>query len=131
MEKIPASHIDLVDGSKKSFAYLATVMADGSPQNTPVWFQYCGGSILINSARGRTKEKNICERPSVAVLIPDPANPYRYVQLRGRVVGITEEGAVEHIHQLSRFYVGHDYTLPEGQQRVIFNIEIERVDAHG
>lgn len=129
--RIPDSHIDLVDRSKKTFAYLATVMPDGSPQNTPVWFEYRDGDILINSAAGRTKDKNMRERPQVAVLIPDPDNPYRYLQLRGRVVEITEEYAAEHINALSRYYSGRDYSFVQGQQRVIYRIEIERVDAHG
>ena len=131
MEKIPETHIDLVNRSKKTFAYLATVMADGSPQNTPVWFEYRDGVILINSALGRLKDKNIRQRPKVSVLIPDPTNPYRYLQLRGQVVEITEEGAAEHINELSQYYSGRDYVLPAGQQRVIYRIAIERVDAHG
>lgn len=133
MEKnqIPASHLDLVNRSKKTFAYLATVMPDGSPQNTPVWFEYRDGDILINSARGRTKDRNIRQHPQVSVLIPDPSNPYRYVQLRGRVAEITEEGAADHINELSRYYKDTDFPLNKRQQRVIYRIVVERVDAHG
>jgi PPOX class probable F420-dependent enzyme len=123
---IPESYLDLVSDESRTFACLATVMEDGSPQNTPVWFQYTQDQIWINSARGRVKDENMRERPAVAILILDPVNPYRYLQIRGTVVEITEEGAAEHISWLSRKYTGHDYNLPAGQQRVIYRIRIDR-----
>ena len=131
MIEIPASHIDLVSDETKSFAFLATSMADGTPQVTPVWFNYRDGFLYINSAEGRTKDRNMQERPTVAVAIPDPTNAYRYVQIRGRVVAVTEEGAVEHIHWLSQKYKGVAYNLPKGQVRLIYRIEPISVSVNG
>lgn len=131
MQVIPESFLDLVSDATKSFAFLATSMKDGSPQVTPVWFSYADGYILINSARGRLKDNNMRHRPDVAIAIPDPKNPYRYMQIRGKVVEITEEGAADHIHALSWKYRGKPYDLPEGQVRVIYRIEPEKVATNG
>lgn len=106
----------------KSFAILGTLMPDGSPQVTPVWFNVEGDYILINTARGRQKDRNMRARPQVAMTILDPKRPYRYLQIRGEVVDFTEEGAAEHISVLSRKYRGHDFTIPEGQGRVTYKI---------
>jgi PPOX class probable F420-dependent enzyme len=95
--KIPESHRDLLRDDIRAFVYLATQMADGSPQVTPVWFNTTGEYILVNSAKGRVKDKNMRRHPMVALCIQDPANPYRYVQVRGKVVEITEEDADAHI----------------------------------
>lgn len=105
-------------------------MPDGSPQVTPVWFSFDGESIWINSAKGRLKDRNMRARPQVALCILDPQNPYRYLQIRGRVVEVTEEGAVEHIHQLSHKYMGQDWNIPLGEVRVRYRLAIERVGAH-
>jgi PPOX class probable F420-dependent enzyme len=132
MKTIPESHQDLLTEEKKAFLYLATLMKDGSPQVTPVWFNTDGDHILINSAQGRLKDKNMRARPSVAVVIADPADPYRYLQIRGRVVEIILAGADEHIDSLAFKYMGAP-TYPyrrEGEQRVIYKILPERVDAH-
>lgn len=131
MIEIPASHVDLASDNVKSFAFLATVMADGTPQVTPVWFSFRDGYLLINSAEGRTKDRNMRERPNVAVSIPDPGNMYRYVQIRGRIVEITREGAVDHINWLSQKYLGKPYNLPEGQTRVIYRVEPDVVTVNG
>lgn len=131
MVEIPASHADLVSDDTKSFAFLATVMANGTPQVTPVWFNFRDGYLLINTAEGRTKDRNMRERPDVAVAIPDPENMYRYIQIRGRVVEITGEGAVEHINWLSQKYKGVPYNLPKGQKRVIYRIEPNWVTVNG
>lgn len=126
MTAIPASHRDIFD--KKSFAHLATVNEDGIPQVTPVWVEYDGQYVLINSAKGRKKDQNLREHPQVAVSVQDPDNPYRYVGLQGEVVEISEEGAVDHIHKLSRKYQGIDYPwLRDGETRVIYRIEPKRV----
>jgi PPOX class probable F420-dependent enzyme len=131
MSSIPQSHADLFD--KKSFANLATVNADGSPQVTPVWWDTDGTNILINTAKGRVKTKNLERTPKVAVLIVDPDNPYRYVTIQGRVVEMTENGADDHINALSKKYFGKDvypYRQP-GEVRVIFKIKPEKVQTMG
>src|SRR6266545_7926687 len=104
MAAIPQSHRDLFD--KKSFAHIATVGADGAPQVTPVWFDYDGTHIRFNTARGRVKEKNLAKNPKVALAIMDPDNPYRYVQVRGRIAEVTEAGADAHIDALAKKYTG-------------------------
>ena len=96
MAAIPEQYLDLVQ-QKKAFADLATVMPDGSPQVTPVWFDYRGGVIRVNSAKGRTKTRNMKQGAPVALSIMDPDNPYRYLQIRGKVTHVTEEGASAHI----------------------------------
>ena len=93
MVAIPENYVDLLQ--KKAFASLATVMPDGSPQVTPVWFDYDGGMIRVNTARGRVKANNMHEGSAVALAIVDPDNPYRYLQVRGRVRRVLEQGANE------------------------------------
>jgi PPOX class probable F420-dependent enzyme len=129
---IPDTYLDLFSG-KKALANLATVMPDGSPQVTPVWFDYEGGKIRVNTARGRVKDRNMTQNARVALGILDPENPYRHVQIRGRVVGITEEGADAHIDSLAKKYLGQDkypYRRP-GEVRVIYTIEPTSVAAMG
>jgi PPOX class probable F420-dependent enzyme len=124
MVEIPADHLDLLQ-QKKAFANLATVMRDGSPQVTPVWFDYKDGKIRVNSARGRVKTRNMQEGARVALSILDPDNPYRYIQIRGRVERVIEEGASTHIDALAKKYLGKDkypFSQP-GEVRVIFEIE--------
>src|SRR5262245_43884358 len=99
---IPDSHADIL--TKKAFANLATLMPDGTPQVTPVWFDYDGTDIIVNSARGRQKDRNMRRNPAVALSIPDPDNPYRYVEIRGKVSEITEEGADSHIDKMAKKY---------------------------
>jgi len=124
MTQIPASHRDIFD--KKSFAHFATI-DDGAPQVTPVWVDFDGEYVLINTAKGRKKDRNVREHPEVAVSIQDPDNPYRYVGIQGKVVEIVEEGAVDHIHKLSRKYNGTDYPNLGSDTRVIYKIEPTRV----
>jgi PPOX class probable F420-dependent enzyme len=131
MNTIPESHRDLLEDKKRAFVYLATLMPNGTPQVTPVWFDTDGTHILINTAVGRVKDYNMHARPPVALCIADPDNLYRYVQIRGRVVASTRVGAVEHINTLSQKYRGHPYDLAPGQVRIIYKILPERVDAHG
>ena len=111
---------------KKSFAHVATVNADGTPQVTPVWVDYDGEHILINSAQGRKKDRNLRANRAVAVSIQDPDNPYRYLGVQGEIAEITEEGAVAHIHKLSNKYNGQDYPLTDDQVRVIYKIRPTR-----
>ena len=131
MATIPDQYKDLLQ--KKAFAHLATVMKDGSPQVTPIWFDYDGTHVRINSAKGRWKDKNMRNRPKVALSIPDPDNPYRYMQIRGTVTEVTESGADAHIDSLAKKYLGPDkypYRQP-GEERVIYKIAVERVNAQG
>lgn len=132
MSAIPEAYSDLLT-TKKAFASLATVYADGTPQVTPVWFDWDGGRIRINTAKGRVKDKNLRSRPEVALSIMDPDNPYRYVQVKGRVAAVTESGADAHIDLLAKKYLGQDrypYRKP-GEVRVIFTIAPDRVQAMG
>lgn len=118
---------------KKAFANLGTLMSDGSPQVTPVWFDYDGHHIRINSALGRVKDKNIRRDPRVSLAILDPDNPYRYIQIRGKVVDITQKGADDHIDSLAQKYLGqakYPYRQP-GEVRVVYKIEPETVQTMG
>jgi len=127
-----SQYADLLNG-KKAFAHLATIMPDGTPQVTPVWFDSVGGAIRVNSARGRVKDRNMKEGSAVALSILDPDNPYRYLQIRGRVRRVTEEGAAAHIDSLAKKYLGQDkypYHRP-GDVRVIYEIEPTRVQGMG
>ena len=113
--------------AKKAFASLATLMPDGSPQVTPVWVDYDGAHILVNSAKGRVKDKNMRHDARVAVAISDPENPYRYVEVRGRVVEITESGADDHINRMAKKYLDKDVNPFRSPQevRVIYKIKPE------
>jgi PPOX class probable F420-dependent enzyme len=102
-DKVPASHRDLLEGPV--FVSLATLMPDGQPQVTVVWCDYDGTYVLVNTARGRQKEKNMSERPVATILAVDPDDPYRYLEVRGSVVAITEDGALDHINKLASIYV--------------------------
>src|ERR1700704_3245421 len=95
---IPEKYADLLE--KPAFGNLGTLINDGSPQVTPVWVDYDGKHVRFNSALGRVKDKNVRRDPRVAMSIQDLANPYRYLQVRGRVVEITKDGADEHINKL-------------------------------
>jgi len=127
---IPPEYQDLLKDETKAFVYVATVMPDGSPQVTPVWFNTDGTHILINTAKGRVKDRNMRARPQVALLIQDPKTPYRYLQIRGRVAEITESGGDEHINALLMKYSNQPWKKAEGQTRVIYKILPERFDAH-
>jgi len=119
--------------SKKAFANLSTLMQDGSPQVTPVWCDFDGKHVRVNSARGRVKDKNIRRDPRVALAIVDPENPYRYMEIRGKVIEITEKGADDHINSLSQKYLGnpvYPYRQP-GEVRVLYKIEPQKVSSMG
>ncbi len=124
MATIPDSYLDLLQ-QKKAFANLATLMADGSPQVTPVWFDYTDGVIRMNTAKGRVKSRTLKPGAPVALAIMDPDNPYRYVQIRGQVRRAVEQGADAHIDSLAKKYLGKD-TYPfrqPGEVRVMYEIE--------
>ena len=129
MARISQEYEDLLRDETRAFACLATTMKDGSPQATPIWFNTDGEFILINSAKGRVKDRNMRARSRIALVILDPKDPYRYLQVRGRVVEITQQGARSHIDQLSKKYTGNDrYQLRSPDEvRVIYRIQPERV----
>ncbi|MCC6612485.1 MAG: PPOX class F420-dependent oxidoreductase [Anaerolineae bacterium] len=102
---IPASHLDLIDGPYT--AVLTTVMPDGQPQTTPVWCNRDGDDVLINTMREFRKAANMRANPRVTLLIYDPANPLRHVEIRGTVAEMSEHGAVEHLDQLTQLYMGN------------------------
>jgi PPOX class probable F420-dependent enzyme len=132
MAAIPDKYLDLLR-DKKAFASLATVMPDGSPQVTPVWFDYEGDAIRINTAKGRVKARNMIEGAPVALVIMDPDNPYRHVQIRGRVRRASEEGANAHIDSLAKKYLGKDkYPFAQpGEVRLLVEIEPTSVSTMG
>lgn len=128
---IPEKYRDLFH--KRAFASLGTIMPDGSPQVTPVWCDLEGDLVIFNSAKGRQKDKNVRRDPRVALAIIDPENPYRYLEIRGRVVEITEQGASEHIDKMAKKYLGVDkypYAKP-GEVRVLYKIKPEHTTMMG
>jgi anthraniloyl-CoA monooxygenase len=128
---IPREFLDIFQ--KESFGHLATMMPDGTPQVTSVWVDYDGRYILINSAKGRQKDLNMERNPIVALQIPDPDNPNRYIGIRGRVVGITEQGADEHLDKIAWRYTARDKYPPTwrfpNEVRRIYKIEPEHITA--
>jgi PPOX class probable F420-dependent enzyme len=122
---------ELIEG--KNLAHFVTLMKDGSPQVTPVWVDHDGTHVLINTAEGRQKPRNLARDSRVAMSIVDNDNLYKYVQIRGKVVEITREGAWEHINKLARKYRGADTKYPErpGEQRIIIKILPEYVSEWG
>ncbi len=129
--KIPEAYLDLFQ--KKAFGSLTTIMPDGGPQVTPVWVDFDGQYVIFNSARGRQKDLNVRRDPRVAIAILDPDNPYRYLEVRGRVAEITQEGADASIDSLAKKYLGVDrypYAQP-GEVRVIYKVRPEHAYGHG
>lgn len=129
MTTIPESHRDILTG--RNFAHLATLMPDGSPQSTPVWVDLEGDLVLVNTVEGRQKARNLDREPRVALSVSDSSNPYRYIQIRGRVVEKTHDGAEEHIDLLAKKYMGHDRYGGDKAGRVIYKIEPEKVSTYG
>ena len=127
---IPESYHDLFE--RRTFAHFSTVMPDGTPQVTPVWVDHDAdrGRLLVNTARGRQKERNVAANPKVGASMLDPEDPYRWLSVRGEVTAVTEEGAVEHIDELARRYMdveeypNHD---TEDAPRVIVEVRPDRV----
>jgi len=132
MATIPETYLDLV-GTKKALAHLATTMPDGSPQVTPVWFDYTDGKIRVNSAKGRVKSRNMTEGARVALSVVDPDNAYRYIQIRGQVTKTTEAGGDAHIDSLAKKYLGLDsYPYRNASEvRIIFEITPASVQVMG
>jgi PPOX class probable F420-dependent enzyme len=130
--KIPEQFLDLLT-TKKPLANIATTMPDGSPQVTPVWFDYTNGKIRINTARGRVKAKNMKVGSKVALSIVDPDNAFRYIGIRGPVVAEDEKGAAAHIDSLAKKYLNQDkypFRTP-GEKRVTYVIEPASIHTMG
>lgn len=127
---IPSEYLDLLH--KPTFAHLTTLMPDGSPQVSPVWCDFDGTHVIINSAKGRQKDRNMRRDPRVALALSDSENPYRYLQVRGKVIDVTETGADASIEKLSQKYLGKAYPFRQlGEVRVIYRIEPEHVSGSG
>ncbi|MEP7357799.1 MAG: pyridoxamine 5'-phosphate oxidase family protein [Anaerolineales bacterium] len=128
--EIPQDYLDLLTTEKRAFADLAVVLNDGTPQVSPVWFDFVDGLFIINTARGRVKDKALKRHPVVAMSIRDPDDPYRYLLIRGPVVEETEEGGADSIRDLNLKYHGdRNYNIRPGMVRVIYKIKPERVFA--
>lgn len=128
---IPEKYRDLFN--KRAFAALTTLMPDGSPQTTPVWVDTDGEHVIFNSAKGRQKDRNVRRDPRVALAIVDPDNPYRYLEVRGKVAEITEQGADAHIDKMAKKYLGQDrYPYRQASEvRVIYKIRPEHTTTMG
>jgi PPOX class probable F420-dependent enzyme len=128
MPSIPEDYRDLFESA--TFAHFSTVGPDGTPHVTPVWVGYDAeeNRLLVNTERDRRKERYVAENPKVGLSMTDPEDPYRYLSVRGEVDEVTEEGAREHIDELSRRYTGEDYD-PDAIQtrRVILKIRPDEV----
>jgi len=119
--------IQLLTG--KNFAFVSTLMKDGSPQITPIWIDFDGKIILINTAEGRTKQKNVSRDPRVAISIIDQNNPYNMVTIRGKVIEQTSNGADEHIDKMAKRYLGVDkypFRSPD-EKRLLLKVQPEKV----
>ena len=123
MIEIPEKAQYLLKWETKAFAFLALTLSDGSPHVTPVWFDWDGAHIIINTARGRVKDKVLRRRPKVALAIAAPSDLYTYLQIRGRVDTETEEGGYEQICKLNEKYHGkYEFPRRPGQVRVTYTI---------
>ena len=125
--EIDGSIMQLLTG--KNFAFVATLMKDGSPQITPTWIDFDGKIILINTAEGRTKQKNTSRDPRIAISIVDQNDPYNMVTIRGKVIEQTSKGADDHIDKLAKRYLGVDkypFRSPT-EKRIIIKVEPEKV----
>lgn len=123
--------LELLRGPSPCF--LSTLMPDGSPQVTETWVGTDGEHVLINTVVGYVKVRNIERDPRVALAIQDPQNPFRYIQVRGRVVSTTTEGGAESIEELSQKYTGQPYPWYGGrdQKRIILTIEADHIMGQG
>jgi PPOX class probable F420-dependent enzyme len=127
MAEIPADAVHLLEGTH--LAHVATANTDGSPQVTPVWIDHDGDTVLINTARGRLKDRNLARDPRVSISIVDAANPYQPLLIQGKAVEITEEGADAHIDKLAQRYLGEEvypFRGP-GEVRLLVRIQPGRV----
>lgn len=136
MASIPDSHKDLLE--TPVFAVISTAMPDGQPQTTVVWIDTEGEYIRFNSALGRQKVKNLENDPRVSIMLVDPTNGYRWLEIRGEVVETTPEGGIDHIEKLSWKYTGQKYyggfntwTKPENETRIVYKIKVTKANTAG
>lgn len=128
MAELPEAARKLLEDT--NLVNFVTLMPDGSPQVTPLWVDTDGTHVIVNTAEGRQKPRNLYRDPRVALCVVDRNNPYSYLQIRGRVVEMTHEGAWEHINRLAQKYMGPGARYPGSQQetRVIVKVLPEHVD---
>lgn len=128
-KSIPSGFRDLFQ--KRAYASLGTLRPDGSPQVTPVWCDVEGDCVLINTAKDRHQDKNIRHDARVGVIITDPENPYRYLEIRGRAVEVTGRDVVAHLDAMAKKYLGIESYIwkQPGEIRVLYRIEAERINA--
>ncbi|HZP24048.1 MAG TPA: PPOX class F420-dependent oxidoreductase [Terriglobales bacterium] len=129
--KIPENFLDLFQ--KKAFGSLSTLMPDGSPQTNPVWVDFQDGEVWVNTAVGRLKDKNMKRDPRVSVALIDPDNPYRFLEIRGKIREATQNGAAQHIDKMAKKYLDKDkYPFAQpGEQRIVYKIVPEHIHTMG
>lgn len=127
IDQVPENLRYLLEDETRAYAFLATLMKDGSPQLTPIWFIIEDDQITFNSAKGRVKDINLRRDARLSLVIIDFDNPLQYLQIRGRVIEITEEGAVEHINALGQKYQGRDWEIAEGQVRLVYRVQADSI----
>lgn len=128
---IPEKYADLLESN--ALVHIATIGPNGEPQNNPVWFGWDGQHVLISQTKGRQKFRNVQRNPRVALSIVDPANPYRYLEIRGSVVRIDEDPDRAFINSMAKKYIGQDvYPWHQpGDERVVLVIEPEHTTQMG
>ena len=117
-----------------NFANIATINPDGSPQLSPIWIDYDTktNEILVNTAKGRKKDRNMKKNAKIALTVMDRNNPYHYLGVQGIVRSVSEEGARAHINKLAKKYMGKDeYPVYEGEVRILIRIEPKYVHFMG
>ena len=127
---IPEQFLDLL--KKPAFGLLATLMPDGHPQVTPVWCDLADGYVLVNSARGRQKDRNLRRDPRIIISVQDRNDPQSYMVFHGKA-SVTEAGADEHIDKLAKRFLGVDkypFRRP-GEKRLIVRIKVDRIGGYG
>ena len=113
----------------KNLAFVATLMRDNSPQITPTWIDLVDGIIIINTAEGRVKQRNLSRDPRVAISIVDQKNPYNMVTIRGKVIEQTTHDADKHIDKMAKKYLGVDkypFAMP-GEKRILLKIIPQKI----
>ena len=131
MTTIPEGYRDILEG--KSFAHVATIGPKGEPQNNPVWFDWDGQHLKFSQTTKRQKYRNLKREPRVAISIVDPANPYRYIEIRGRVVRVDEDPNFAFIDKMAKKYIGQEkYPWHQpGDERVVVVVEPEHTTQMG
>lgn len=131
MNIVPEAYRDLVSDESKAIAYLATTLSDGSPILTPIWFGVIDEHICFFTGKDTLKARNMMARPQVAIVLQDPDDIYRYIQIRGRYVKYESDGAREWLDELSIRYIGRKYVDDASSDGAILYIKPERVNVFG